>query len=195
MENNLKALIITRKTGQEQFLFENKPLNLTLMNFWQWLGSDLTNNAFRGMIAEFIVACALGLEKGTRTEWDAYDLISAEGVKIEVKSSAYLQSWHQDRFSIVEFTICPTKGWEASSNIYHPERKRQADIYIFCLLKHLDKSTLNPLDLDQWEFYILPTSILNAKVPIQKKIRLNSLLKLNPLKTNFDGIKEAINNF
>lgn len=193
MESNLNALSIKRKTGEEHFLSENKPTKFSLLNFWQWSGSDLTNNAFRGMLAEFIVACDLGVDNGIRTEWDAYDLITENGIKIEVKSSAYLQSWHQTKPSRVEFSICPTKGWDASTNIYSSERKRQADVYVFALLKHLDKSTLNPLNLEQWDFYILPTLALNLKVPNQQKIGLNSLLNLSPAKAKFGEILNVIN--
>lgn len=191
---NLNSIKISRKTGNESFIFNSQTLHFDLLQFWQWSSSDLSNNAFRGMLAEYIVACDLGLENGIRTEWDNYDLITEDGIKIEVKSSAYLQSWHQDKFSKIEFNICPTKGWNNKTNKRSSERKRQADIYVFALLKHLDKSTLNPLDLDQWEFYLLPTSILNKKVPDQQMISLNSLLKLNPLKLRFGEIKEAIIN-
>jgi hypothetical protein len=194
MEKNLEALLVTRKTGLEHFILHNQQTNLNLLGFWQWSGSDLSNNAFRGMLAEYIVACDLGLNNGTRVEWDVYDLVTSEGIKVEVKSSAYLQSWHQSKLSKIEFNICPTNGWEANSNTYSIERKRQADVYVFSLLKHLDKSTLNPLNLDQWDFYVLPTFVLNTKIPNQQKIGLNRLIKLNPVKTKFGQIKEAIQN-
>jgi hypothetical protein len=195
MENKLDAVILTRKTGREHFVLDNKQTNYTLINFWQWLGSDLTNNAFRGMLAEFIVACDLGLDYGIRTEWDAYDLITKEGIKVEVKSAAYLQSWQQTKLSKIEFSICPTNAWDSDSGIYNSEKKRQADVYVFALLKHLEKLTLNPLDLDQWEFYVLPTIDLNEKIPIQRKIGLNSLIKLKPVQVKFGEINKAINNF
>jgi hypothetical protein len=48
--------------------------------------SDLVSNSTRGVLAEFIVARALGLDTGVRTEWQAFDLETASGKKIEVKS-------------------------------------------------------------------------------------------------------------
>jgi hypothetical protein len=51
-----------------------------------------------------------------------------------------------------------------------------------------DKATVDPLDLEQWEFYILPAAILNEKFPMQKTISLSSLLKLDPCHTKFEGI-------
>jgi len=59
-------------------------------------------------------------------------------------------------------------------------------------LHHKDKLTLNPLDLDQWTIYLLPTKILNEKIPMQKTIRLSSLLKLNPIETTFENIESAL---
>ena len=52
-----------------------------------------------------------------------------------------------------------------------------------------DKDTVNPLDLTQWDFYILDTEVLNKKLPTQKTITLSSLLKLDPVKAKYDGLK------
>jgi hypothetical protein len=30
-------------------------------------------------------------------------------------------------------------------------------LYVFCLLAHKDKSTLDPLNMDQWQFFVLAT--------------------------------------
>ena len=89
----LGQIDIKRKTGQEKFKTESGEIGVRLLEFWQWATSDLLNNSTRGILAEFLVATALGVNKGTRTEWDAYDITDKDGTKIEVKSSPYLQSW------------------------------------------------------------------------------------------------------
>ena len=66
-------------------------------------------------------------------------------------------------------------------------------MYVFCVLAHKDKSTVNPLDLSQWEFYVLDTKVLNDKVPKQKTIALSSLLKLNPSQIKYNGLTSEIN--
>ena len=43
----------------------------------------------RGLLAEYIVAHALDLADAVRSEWDAYDLLLPNGIKIEVKSRNY----------------------------------------------------------------------------------------------------------
>jgi hypothetical protein len=42
----------------------------------------------------------------------------------------------------------------------------------FAVRAHKENATLDPMDVDQWEFYVLPTTVLNEKVPTQKAIRL-----------------------
>ena len=93
MKADFPALTVKRKTGDEPFSVNGRPTGFVLLNFWQWLASDLVDNALRGALAEYIVACDLGIADGTRPGWNAYDLITPEGIKVEVKSAAYLQSW------------------------------------------------------------------------------------------------------
>ena len=191
-ETGFPQLIVERKTGGEKFYHGGSPLDLTLLAFWQWSASDLVSNATRGILAEYIVANALGLAGGVRGEWDAFDLLTKNGVKIEVKSAAYLQSWYHKKLSAITFGIRPTRLWNASTNELAAELKRQADIYVFCVLNHKEKDSLDPLNLDQWEFYILRASVLNEKFMTQKTIRLASLLKLNPHIAKYEGIARYI---
>lgn len=53
-------------------------------------------------------------------------------------------------------------------------------------------ATLDPLDVDQWEFSVLPTTMLDEKVPTQKTIAMSSLLKLALTKVRFEGLTDAI---
>ena len=162
-----------------------------MLSFWQWSSSELLGNALRGILAEFIVASSIDVLNNPREEWDAYDLITPQGLKIEIKSSSYLQSWGQAELSKITFGIQPTAAWDSSEG-RSKEIKRQSDIYIFCVLAHEDKKTVNPLDLNQWDFYILSTAILNNKKPNQKTITLSSLKKLNPVKVKYDELKNEI---
>jgi hypothetical protein len=52
MSNPLDALTVRRKTGGEPFQLDGRPTGFTLLNFWQWLASDLVDNALRGALAE-----------------------------------------------------------------------------------------------------------------------------------------------
>lgn len=159
-----------------------------LQSFHQWAYSDVLTNTQRGILAEYIVAKALGIDSTKRVEWEAFDLITKEGLKIEVKSSAYLQSWKQNGLSKISFGIQATKAWNPSTNEYSKEQKRQADVYVFCLLQHIELDTVNPLDVTQWTFYVLPTKVLNEKVPNQKSIGLSGLKLLGSAELIYEDL-------
>lgn len=181
------------------FLNGNMPLTdnagnhvAKLEDFWSWAHSDLLGNTERGVLAEYIVACAMGIQGNERVEWDKYDLRSEEGITVEVKASGYLQSWGQKDLSKLIFGIQPTLGWNSKTNEYDTNKKRQADIYVFCVHKHIEKETANPLDLKQWEFYLLPTKILDQKVGNQKNITLTSLLKIGAVLCRYEDLHKKI---
>lgn len=190
--NELKRRKASLKNGNECLTDNGLNTNYNLLDFWRWSVSDLLSNATRGRFAEFIVGTAIGINsENLRDEWDAYDLITDDGIKIEVKSAAYIQSWDQKRFSTISFSIKPTKYWDAETNIYRDEPKRHADVYVFCLLKHKDKNTIDPLKLEQWDFYVLPTYRLDNYQRSQSSITINSLEKLtNPKK--YSELKDEI---
>jgi len=150
------------KNGDELLLCKNNRLPITIKDFWAWSASDLMSNATRSRFAEFIVATATNVDLGIpRQEWDPYDLLTPEGIKIEVKSSAYIQSWHQKQISTITFSIKPARYWNSKNGEQESIAKRHADIYVMCLLKNMDQNTINPLDMDQWDFYVLSRSELD----------------------------------
>jgi hypothetical protein len=153
----LPPLTVSRKSGAEPFRAGSTPLAFDLLSFWQWSASDLASNALRGRLAEFLVAQAWGIADGVRSEWDPYDLRSRQGHTIEVKSAAYLQTWAQKALSTIMFDIAPTRCWDAATNVLATDVRRQADLYVFALLAHQDKPTLDVMDLNQWQFHLLPS--------------------------------------
>lgn len=179
-------------TGNEHFTYDGMPIGFLLNDFWSWSSSDLLNNTLRGALAEFIVGSALGVDFSTcRRDWESFDLLSPSGYRIEVKSSAYLQSWEQSKLSRIQFSIRPSRSWTSDSG-YSDAIVRQSDIYVFCLFACKEKSSSNPLDLTQWEFYILPTKVLDDACGEQITITLSSLIKLNPIKANYGELASKI---
>lgn len=180
-------------TGNEHFTYNGMPVGVLLNDFWSWNSSDLLNNTLRGALAEFIVASAIGLDTSvSREDWTAYDLETESGVKIEVKSSAYLQSWNEERLSKIRFSIRPSRAWDTDTD-YSDESKRWSDLYVFCLYASKER-TESPLHLENWEFYVLPTYLLNENCGTQKSITLNSLLSLQPIKTTYDELQATVAN-
>lgn len=68
-EAGFPRLKVVRKTGDERFQYKGQPLDQTLLGFWRWSASDLVSNATRGILAEYIVASALGIVEEVRDEW------------------------------------------------------------------------------------------------------------------------------
>lgn len=189
-------VIASRCSGDEPIQSPDGAKIGTLHDYWCWAHSDLIGNAERGKLAEYLVACALGIQnEGIRTEWDKYDLELNDGSKtygIEVKSSGYLQAWKQTKPSAINFGIQQTYGWDSKTAKYSSELRRQADVYVFCVHKEQNPNKANPLELSQWDFYLLPTRVLDEKVPRQKRITLSALLKLGAEKVPFERIKERL---
>lgn len=181
--------------GTEKFTFQDNKLPYTVQNYWSWAFSDLYNNIYRGILAEYIVAMALKITPPhgnyQRIVWNPYDLLSKSGKRIEIKSSAYLQSWDGD-FSKIIFSIAPA---QIDNSISHSVStfQRNSDVYVFCLYTAKTRD-VSPLNLDYWDFYILPTSILNEKKPNQKTISINSLKTLNPECVKYNGLYNAVEN-
>lgn len=188
----LPALNVNRKSSNEIFRCNGVEQGNSLADFWKWSVSDLVSNATRGLLAEYLDASALGKVDGVRREWDAYDIRLRDGTKIEVKSSAYCQSWAQRKLSRPSFSIRQSYGWDAETNIVSNEQLRNAEIYVFCLLAERDQTKIDPMNLDQWEFYVVPAKVINEHCRGQKTIGLWGLLRLEPRIVGYDRLGKVI---
>lgn len=191
--NLSKVLVEDRKTGQEGIFDGQGKTVATIQEYWQWAYSSLLGNTERGNFAEYLVAVALGIADNTRIEWDKYDLKSPSGITVEVKSSGYLQTWNQKKLSKPIFSIRPTMAWDYETNQYEETSKRQAEVYVFCIHNYKKKDEgLNPLDLNQWEFYVLPTKVLDETMPTQKTINLDRVKSLGAINASFGELRDVI---
>lgn len=112
-----------------------------------------------------------------------------------MKSAAYIQSWHQKKTSKITFGIAPAQSLDPKNASYHGKPRRHADVYVFCLLAHEDKSTADPLDVDQWKFYLVPTSALDRTVGKQKTVTLSSLRRLKPTEARWSDLSKEVEAF
>lgn len=182
------------KSGEEPLKLKQKSLSFKLLDFWKWSVSDILSNATRGKFAEFIIATATNIDLNTpRDEWAAYDLITNDNIKIEVKSAAFIQSWHQEKFSKISFSIKPSLYWDSTTNKQSKTKSRYADVYVMCLLSTTNQEIINPLDLDQWKFYVLSVNDINNYKRSQLSITLKSLEKLTE-PVSYDQLNQEIRN-
>lgn len=174
---HLPQILQAPRSGDERLHTSGSSIKASVLDFWRWSASDLLSNATRGRLAEFIVALALEIDvrNSVRDEWGAFDLLTPEGIKVEVKSAAFIQSWAQVKHSAISFRVPKTRAWNSETNVYEQESRRQADVYVFALLAHKEQETIDPLNLDQWHFYVLPTTTLDARTPSQHSISIRSL--------------------
>lgn len=179
-----------RLTGHE-------PINLTdldhpdatVLDFWRWAFSDLRANNLRGIFAEWLVAKLLNLPLSVRDSWAGWDLETPEGVKIEVKTSAYLQSWSQASLSNIVFSGLKGQTWDPQTG-YSGTPTFNADLYVFCVQVEQDASRWNALDLNQWRFYLVPREeIANQDY---RTISLTTLSRLSPELTAPDFRRQAL---
>src|SRR6185437_7501462 len=90
------------------------------------------------------------------------------------------------------FSTLHTRAWDTETGAFAAESRRQADTYVFALLAHREKETIDPLNLDQWEFYVVPTSALETYTRSRHSITLKSLQQLCPAPVKFAQLKSAI---
>ena len=170
------------QSGSEPFKDGEETLGFTLQDYWRWSGSELMSNVTRGVMAEYLVARALECTQEPREEWGECDVVLPRGRTVEVKSSAYIQSWEQQDYTTISFVIAKKKSaWNPKTGKYRPldPPERIADVYVFCLLKHKCQETINPLDVMQWDFFVVPRSKLDEDDwKDSKSIGLNSLSRL-----------------
>ena len=167
--------------------------DLTLGDFWSWAYSDLLSNGNRSVFAEFIVGIALGATATPRREWDAVDLRYGDKA-IEVKASAYTQSWAPSvKPSPIRFDIGKKLGWDAATNTSGTMPARAADCYVFCLHNERDReqALARILDVASWEFYVVATPELERLYKDQKSLQLSRLLS-HCAPVTYDSIKAAV---
>lgn len=177
-------------TGETTFTGAGENITLKLKDFWKWSASNLLDNTMRGMLAEFLVAKALHAKEEIRQEWQAWDLTMQDGIRVEVKSSSYLQNWTQTNYSSIRFGIQPTRAWNPKTGTFDKESKRQSDFYVFCLLKNKDQSTLNPMAVNQWDFYIFPTEKVDRMFGNQRTIGLSTLLNVGAKNYSWEDLQK-----
>ena len=126
-----------------------------MLDYWRWAFSDLRDNTQRGVLAEFLVALALGRTETRRKAWDNYDVTTSSGLRIEVKASGYLQSWAQATHSRLSFGPVIARTWDANTNEFGAAPEVRADVFVFSVQTCKDPQRYDALDISEWEFYVV----------------------------------------
>ena len=178
--------------GNEFFEFKGEKLSFNFEDFWKFHFSNIYD--LQDKIAEFIVAKALGIEEAQNVEyWTLWD-VTYRNKRIEVKETSYYHSFNEEGnvSNIRTFSIAKANGTYDEQVSGNKEFCRQNDIYVFCLNKGDTRASSYPLNLDNWEFYVVPTEFLNKNCENQKKISLNRIRSFNFPALAYDELKAEI---
>lgn len=172
---------------EDTFEVNSQSIGLSVLDFWKYAYSDLNSDP-RDVIAEFLVSNALGLKEATnRQDWTPYD-IDYKGIRVEVKSTGYYQTWRGEGEISTQRTYSVRKATDKNTGIY----ERHNDLYVFCLLNGKTREEANPLVLENWEFYVVPTSVINKECGENKTISLSRIRNMGYEKLPYTALGESI---
>lgn len=188
-------------SGNEAFKHNGVELGFNVMDFWPFQFSNLIDNL--GFVAEFLIAQALRKDEPDNCMgFTLYD-IDYRGKKIEVKATSYYQAFKASHI-ISEHRVFSIRKTHVEYQNSKSELARQNDIYIFCVDEGKDKETSNPLNLENWTFYVIPTKVINNLFDNQKTLSLKRLTQIekygvgltyDKLKATIDEIIDDSKNF
>ena len=167
----------------DMFTMNGEPA-FSVLDYWRFLYGQLMNQ--QDSIAEYLVSRALGIDKAENVSfWTGYDL-SYKAKRIEVKATSYVHTWNKTRVSKTRtFSIAPSNNyyWYGRQDENGKKTARQNELYVFCLNSNRDIEHANPLVIDNWSFYVVPTFIIDEMCvrhgnPGQKTINLSVVNKL-----------------
>lgn len=180
--------------GTESFRLAGQSMGFSVIDFWRFQFSNIW--VIQDQIAEFIVTQALGkTEPYNKNGWTLWD-INYRGHRVEVKETARYHSWYRDGKVSAKPTFNINKAYSRYKDSTS-EFKRQNDIYVFCFNMGETKETSNPLDLDNWHFWVVPTETINRVCGDNKTITLSRLQKLTNLRNgiSYDKIRTVVDGF
>lgn len=117
-------------------------------------------NTARGYLVEFLIARALGDASAVREEWGPFDVKGADGTLVEIKTTGRLQSWTSRQLSTPTWTfksVSAERTWSGTRGDYVAvEPATRVHVWVFALHTAEDPALYDPLDVDQWEFRVVP---------------------------------------
>jgi hypothetical protein len=177
--------------------------DVSLMDFWKWGFSDLCDDDVKGFFAEWLVHKLLGIQSARRISWANSDVLTVEGVTLEVKATAFWQSWKWIDGTGKQRTEPSFPATDESKVRFGGLTARNADgvadsasartlkshLYVFAFQHETDYARWNAMDLSQWEFYIFPA----VEIPSLggRSITLQKLRSRQSPMTAADFIKRA----
>ncbi len=170
-------------TGNEHFSLKDTCTDLSIQELWKWYFSDLID--IKSKVAEYLVTKALGFSKPYNTGyWSAHSIVY-RGRRLEIRSASYMKSIYD---------INPSMKYVRHIDI----RVKDCGVYVFCLLPGKTKEEADPLKIENWKFYVIPTWYIhpecgcNSSITMSKVQRLVKQSDYADLKADIDRITDGI---
>lgn len=179
--------------GSECFVAGDKSTDMTVLDVWKYHFCNRFN--MHEYFGEFLVAKALGIEESYNSDyWRLYD-INYRGKRIEVKTSSYYHAFKEHlNTNISERRVFGITKAYSDYKDKNSSYERQNDIYVFCLNTGKTPESSDPLDLNNWKFYVVPTKVINEECGDAKTISIQKIRKLGFEGVGYFEIKERIDN-
>ncbi len=165
-----RIITTSQQAGEPAFGIDDVIAKVSQVAF----GKPLVTNVLRGHVAEAIIALALEPEwTWCSADYAGWDFERADGLRLEVKQSAAMQSWSTGKPSKAIFDVAARTGyWEAGTE-WIAMAGRPAHLYVFA--HHgIYGDDADHRDPSQWQFYV--TAARN--LPDVKQIGLSSITRL-----------------
>jgi hypothetical protein len=170
----------------DELINSDLKLDGKLLDFLSWAYSDLCDDVNKGIFVEWLVAKILGINTSRSYLWANSDLETDCGIRIEVKASAYWQSWKAlnpdgttKELSKVVFqpdNKIRFSGLVAKDTIDNHSKEfgaLKSDYYCFCFHTEKNYDAWNAMDLSKWEFYLVAAMDIKTKSVSLKWLRQN----------------------
>ena len=100
-------------------------------------------------------------------------------------------------FSIAKTLACDCVEQDDGSYAYRKRPdddfpQRRSEVYVFCLFSEADRRRADPADFSQWQFYIVPTAVLDERLGDQRQISLQGLERIEAIHCSYSELKSAV---
>ncbi|MDE0046939.1 MAG: hypothetical protein OXU19_13940 [bacterium] len=194
--NNIYHVVARKEFGSLMETFVG--IDRSVDNFRRWVLSDWKSPTTRALLAEYYVRIATGTDSEGADDFNYVDIVLEDGSTIEVKATALLQPARNNKLerSSAKFAIGKKSwAWDDRSWDWLPSPdapKRWADCYVLCLENMDDPTRYDPLDLAQWEFFVIPTFTIDEVFGDQKSVTVGRLKQEGFCSVGFVDLAEEI---
>lgn len=85
-----------------------------------------------------------------------------------------------------------SRRWDPDRGTYADGRQRNADVFVFALLSETDRARIDPLDVAQWQFYVLSRRTIESRAGNAQTLSLKRLTQLGAEISDFPSLRAVV---